>query len=290
MNNKITKNNGITLVALVVTIVILLILAGISISALTQTGIFGKAKETVGKYEKSASEEKIKLIKAEAMINDESITEYLTKQLTEDEKEKLEENGIVSIEKYEEISVISSYKGFNTLSKNTDNGDDYSGKTIILLNNIDFGATFNKSTGELIKGEAFEPIKNFKGTLDGEDKTIENLYINKENESDIGLFSTLSEDATVKNIKVNNLYVCGAYQVGGIVGHSYGTVDNCTVEDSVIIAKESTQDGSRIGGVVGYNSTYAKIINCTNKAEITGDDKLCGGICGFNIRYYRKLH
>ena len=37
---------GITLVALVITIIILLILAGISISALTNTGIFGKAQET----------------------------------------------------------------------------------------------------------------------------------------------------------------------------------------------------------------------------------------------------
>ena len=45
------KNKGITLVALVITIVILLILAGISISALTNTGIFQKAKDA-----KSASE------------------------------------------------------------------------------------------------------------------------------------------------------------------------------------------------------------------------------------------
>ena len=42
---------GITLVALVITIVILLILAGISISTLTNTGIFGKAKEAKEKSE-----------------------------------------------------------------------------------------------------------------------------------------------------------------------------------------------------------------------------------------------
>ena len=39
------QNKGITLVALVITIVILLILAGISISSLTNTGIFEKAKD-----------------------------------------------------------------------------------------------------------------------------------------------------------------------------------------------------------------------------------------------------
>ncbi len=63
--NKKKNIKGITLVALVVTIIILLILAGISISVLTKTGLFEKAKqaeqkskdaqelenETLGKYE-----------------------------------------------------------------------------------------------------------------------------------------------------------------------------------------------------------------------------------------------
>ena len=45
MKKELKKQNGITLVALIVTIIILLILAGISISALTQTGLFGRAKQ-----------------------------------------------------------------------------------------------------------------------------------------------------------------------------------------------------------------------------------------------------
>ena len=39
------ESKGITLVALVITIILLLILSGISISALTNTGIFQKAKD-----------------------------------------------------------------------------------------------------------------------------------------------------------------------------------------------------------------------------------------------------
>ena len=39
------KSKGITLVALVITIILILILSGISISALTNTGIFQKAKD-----------------------------------------------------------------------------------------------------------------------------------------------------------------------------------------------------------------------------------------------------
>ena len=51
------KNKGITLVALVITIIILLILAGISISALTNQGLFGKAKESKEKSENAQKEE-----------------------------------------------------------------------------------------------------------------------------------------------------------------------------------------------------------------------------------------
>ena len=61
MKKELKKQNGITLVALIVTIIILLILAGISISALTQTGIFGKAKQATEKYKEAEEKEKSKL-------------------------------------------------------------------------------------------------------------------------------------------------------------------------------------------------------------------------------------
>ena len=46
MENKgKVREHGITLVALVITIIILLILAGIAITGLTQTGLFEKARQ-----------------------------------------------------------------------------------------------------------------------------------------------------------------------------------------------------------------------------------------------------
>ena len=54
---KTKGQNGITLVALVVTIIILLILAGISISAITQTGIFGKANQAEQKSKEAQEQE-----------------------------------------------------------------------------------------------------------------------------------------------------------------------------------------------------------------------------------------
>ena len=54
---KISKNKGITLVSLVITIIILLILAGVAIATLKNSGILGKAKTARNKYQNSANEE-----------------------------------------------------------------------------------------------------------------------------------------------------------------------------------------------------------------------------------------
>lgn len=61
MKTKEKSNKGITLVALVVTIIILLILAGMGIQALTQTGLFNKAKDAKQKSENAQTEENITL-------------------------------------------------------------------------------------------------------------------------------------------------------------------------------------------------------------------------------------
>ena len=56
--NKVIKENAITLVALVITVIILIILAGVSLNlALGQNGIFVKSKEAVNKYKDSAQKE-----------------------------------------------------------------------------------------------------------------------------------------------------------------------------------------------------------------------------------------
>lgn len=66
---KKMRENGITLVALVITIVILLILAEISISALTNTGIFQKAKEAKQKSEEAENEQNKILDEYETELN-----------------------------------------------------------------------------------------------------------------------------------------------------------------------------------------------------------------------------
>ncbi len=64
------KEKGITLVALVVTIVVLLILAGVSLSlVLSNQGIVTKANEGKTNYTNAANEERQEMTNAELYIN-----------------------------------------------------------------------------------------------------------------------------------------------------------------------------------------------------------------------------
>ena len=64
------KQNGITLVALVITIIILLILAGISIAALSNQGLFQKATKAGEETNKAAKNEQNTLTKYETVLNE----------------------------------------------------------------------------------------------------------------------------------------------------------------------------------------------------------------------------
>ena len=95
MLNK--KNKGITLVALVITIIILLILAGISISVLTNTGIFQKAKDAKQKSADAELDQNTKLDEYENEIDN-----YLPKQNSNKTVEQAKEK-VLSTEKNIEL-------------------------------------------------------------------------------------------------------------------------------------------------------------------------------------------
>ena len=70
METKENLNKGITLVALVITIIILLILAGVTITALTQTGLFEKAKQAKNAMENAQTKENATLSDYSSEINE----------------------------------------------------------------------------------------------------------------------------------------------------------------------------------------------------------------------------
>ena len=107
---KILKNKkGITLVALVVTIVILLILAGISISTLTNTGIFEKAKDAREKSEVAEKQQSETLDSYEKELN-----KYTSDNLEENIGVKFEKNTELHDKNGAKIIVPAGFKVVNT--------------------------------------------------------------------------------------------------------------------------------------------------------------------------------
>ena len=105
------KENGITLVALVISIIVLLILAIISINLVINNGILDKAKTAVDKYSEGEIEEQIKLayleLQAEKLYNSNvNDDEFLTNSL----KGKLNDNTLTAKVKNGKITVNTTLK------------------------------------------------------------------------------------------------------------------------------------------------------------------------------------
>ena len=136
---KVKGTKGITLVALVITVVVLLILAGVSIATLTgDNGILTRAQEAKNKTEEAALEEKIQLLAAETVINqytgenEEKTAEELQKELNEQGENVLviqwDKYIIFDLEKNEEYRVMSDgnveYWGENNIGNKLNNLSD----------------------------------------------------------------------------------------------------------------------------------------------------------------------
>lgn len=134
------ENKGITLIALVITIIVLLILAGVTIVTLTgDNGLLQKAQTAGEQSKKAEAEEQIKLIYAEYQISkyaegNMSAGDYLKEQL-----EKTYGEGNVDLISSEESIVLKviengeskfyEYNPSTGISKELQKGINYNGKT-----------------------------------------------------------------------------------------------------------------------------------------------------------------
>ena len=92
----IKNKRGITLIALIVTIIVLLILAGISIAMLTgDNGIFSMAKEAKTKNEEAEAREKLEIELTNFVAEKNTNKEYNENEYIDN---KLEEKGMTVIE------------------------------------------------------------------------------------------------------------------------------------------------------------------------------------------------
>lgn len=161
------NNNGITLIALVITIIVLLILAAVSIATLTgENGLLTRANEAKTKTEQAAKEEEINLQKAAEAID--KITQVTDTAPGILEGEGIEQNPYV-INSIEDL-VVFSYEVTNGRTFIKDDGtkeyvelgqslDFQSDKSYVNPNREDYVEYgYNGKLKETLNNSGFIPI------------------------------------------------------------------------------------------------------------------------------------
>ncbi|URZ17432.1 fibronectin type III domain-containing protein [Clostridium felsineum] len=113
----------------------------------------------------------------------------------------------------------------------------------------------------------------FSGVLDGKGHTIKNLYINKLDLGQNGLFAYINS-ATIKNLNMKSVNIIGGNDTGALAANVTGTstIDNCSADGKIIA------DGTT-GGLVG-NANSLNISNSYSAVNVTGKGNYVGGLVG----------
>lgn len=256
--NKVKQISGVTLIALVVTIIVLLILAGITISLIfSENGIIAKARLAVEKTEKGEGEEKAKLIGMSARISNydlnpdkfiSSIEENLTAEFTFDGI------NIITYKKNGEKYIISddyTIMPVITVSSKEDLINIKPNNNYVLMKDID------------LSGTNWTPIPTFSGIFNGNNHSINGLTINSPDDGLQALFSILN-GGTIKNLALTNIDITAANADGGIAGiiQNNSVIENCFVTGKINAIRS-------VGGIAGYAQSNSIIKNCYTTCSIT---------------------
>ena len=130
-----------------------------------------------------------------------------------------------------------------------------------------------------LTGKDWTPIgtdydNSYKGTFDGGGHTITGLTFTT-NDEYAGLFGWLNRAGTVKNVVMEGVQITSNQiyggSIGGVVGYSWGTIENCSVSGSV-------SGTVYVGGVVGAQ-IGGSITGCSSSATVKGTVYV-GGVAG----------
>ena len=172
------------------------------------------------------------------------------------------------------VYLINDERDLERLAAYVNSGHDATGKTFKQNADITLTAA-HTSIGRYFEGT----YKYFKGTYDGNNKTISNLTVNAPNSNYQGLFGYTSK-AVIKNVTLANCNITGKQYTGGIVGYASTStaIENCHVNGNI---NATASDASEHGGIVG-SATATSITNCTVTGTIStsvSNDNY-GGIVG----------
>ncbi len=201
---------------------------------------------------------------------------------------------------------ITTAQQLKQLADEVNAGDSKSGKTVLLMNDIDLSVYPNWSPIGTLNLNWSDVSRPFSGVFDGQNHTISNLTCTSVTNGYAGLFGNF--DGTVQNlilrdaqITVEGLQaaavVCENYKgqvlncamiggsvkgkgvAGGVVCYNRGTVENCYATGDV-----TSLSGGRVcyaGGVVGYNYTEGTVQSCYAAGRVESE-KHAGGAVGGN--------
>ena len=187
--------------------------------------------------------------------------------------------------------MITSTAGLDLLAKNVNGthgytANDFNNKHFKLGDDIEYsyeGLGENESNYTAIGYYEGGNDKYFRGTFDGDNKTISGIRIYTITDCQ-GIFGYVNS-GNVKNVVLSNSIITGGAKVGGIIGFSFGgTVTNCRVESSVTI--NAVNDAQFYhGGIVGQKA-IGTISGCISAATVSDNGKSScryyGGIVGSN--------
>jgi len=121
-------------------------------------------------------------------------------------------------------------------------------------------------------GPLSDPTQRFKGSLDGAGFAIRNLAVIRFRTAPQGFFGHM-ENATIENLRLENVSIYTDYGAGGLAGSASGsTIQNVHVSGEVL-GTAST------GGLVGFQTDGA-ILNGSNTAWVQGGNGT-GGVVGY---------
>ena len=140
----------------------------------------------------------------------------------------------------------------------------------------DINITLDKNID--LTGKDWTPIgtsfdNSYTGTFDGGGHTITGLTITTKDQF-VGLFGYLNRAGMVKNVVMEGIQITSNHMfgcTGGVVGYSWGTIENCSVSGSV-------SGTDCVGGVVGSQKA-GSIIGCSSSATVKGKHYV-GGVAG----------
>ena len=187
-------------------------------------------------------------------------------------------------------------------------GTSFAGKTVKLMSDIDLNNQAWTPIGHSQDAFTSSTSLGFKGTFDGNGKTISNLKVDTRNNSSnsyAGLFgaivscfdaneqmSVVIKDLTIDGFDVKSNHEAGAIVgdafCGGLNGNNHITITGCTVKngtvqsDPVVKTGDVKDDANQVGGLAGIlNWIPASVTNNTvNNVTIVGYRDL-GGVLGF---------